>query len=117
MKRLKESKVELVHIGSIFALREMHSVFGGEMFSEKDRKYLEQLKIKGATNTLRDEVENLINELEGRRYVFLLFIQKYCASVLFFKWLDCIISKSRYKKFKARSHCSNIYMVFWKFIN
>uniref|UniRef100_K1Q047 Uncharacterized protein n=1 Tax=Magallana gigas TaxID=29159 RepID=K1Q047_MAGGI len=66
MKRLKESKVELVHIGSIFALREMHSVFGGEMFSEKDRKYLEQLKTKGATNTLRDEVENLINELEGR---------------------------------------------------
>lgn len=74
MKRLKESKVELVHIGSIFALREMHSVFGGEMFSEKDRKYLEQLKTKGATNTLRDEVENLINELEGRRYVLLLCI-------------------------------------------
>lgn len=75
MKRLKESKVELVHIGSIFALREIHSVFGGEMFSEKDRKYLEQLKTKGATNTLRDEVENLINELEGRRYVLLLCIK------------------------------------------
>lgn len=80
MKRLKESKVELVHIGSIFALREMHSVFGGEMFSEKDRKYLEQLKTKGATNTLRDEVENLINELEGRRYVLLLYIQNFETS-------------------------------------
>lgn len=74
MKRLKELKVELVYIGSIFVFREMYLVFGGEMFFEKDRKYLEQLKIKGVINILRDEVENLINELEGRRYVFLLCI-------------------------------------------
>lgn len=41
MKRLKELKVEVVYIGSIFVFREMYLVFGGEMFFEKDRKYLE----------------------------------------------------------------------------
>lgn len=69
MKRLKESKAELIHTLCIQGLREMHSIFGKDLFSENDKTYLDKMKINGATKPYRDNLENLINELEGRRYM------------------------------------------------
>lgn len=69
MKRLKESKAEMIHTFCIQGLREMHSIFGKDLFSENDKTYLDEMKINGATKSYRDILENLINELEGRRYL------------------------------------------------
>lgn len=77
MKRLKESNIEQVLIASIQGLREMHSVFGKYIFSEKDKMYIEKIKEKGASKTVTDLVENLLNELEGRRCVPLFLCLKY----------------------------------------
>ncbi|XP_052697616.1 uncharacterized protein LOC128175814 [Crassostrea angulata] len=66
MKRLHESNIEQVLIASIQGLREMHSVFGTDIFTQKDKMYIEKIKEKGASKTVTDLVENLLNELEGR---------------------------------------------------
>ncbi|XP_062598650.1 uncharacterized protein LOC134260086, partial [Saccostrea cucullata] len=66
MKRLKESNTEQVLTSSIQGLRELHSIYGAEIFTSEDRKFIESLKTKGMSQTLRDLADNLIDELEGR---------------------------------------------------
>lgn len=87
MKRLNESNIEQVLIASIQGLREMHSVFGADIFSEKDKMFIGEIKEKGASKTITDLVENLLNELEGRRCVSLFHCLKYKSN------LDLYLSK------------------------
>lgn len=87
MKRLNESNIEQVLIASIQGLREMHSVFGADIFSEKDKMFIGEIKEKGASKTITDLVENLLNELEGRRCVPLFHCLKYKSN------LDLYLSK------------------------
>ena len=67
LKRLKESDNEQVLTAGIQGLRELHSIFGAEIFSAKDKDFIEKMKNEGPNNYIRDLADNLINELEGRR--------------------------------------------------
>lgn len=55
----------------------MYLVFGKYIFFEKDKMYIEKIKEKGVFKIVIDLVENLLNELEGRRCVFLFLCLKY----------------------------------------
>jgi hypothetical protein len=67
MKRIRESNSEQTLISSIQGLREINSMYGAEIFTSEDRKYIERLKTEGINQNFRDLAEDLIDELEGRR--------------------------------------------------